>query len=56
MRGGRDKYERTDEKHALDTANHTLFPPDRADDGESSSFTPPEQETNARDTGKYDQK
>jgi hypothetical protein len=22
MRGERDKYERTDEKHALDTANH----------------------------------
>ena len=28
-----------------------LFPPDRADDGESPSDTPPEQETNARDTG-----
>jgi hypothetical protein len=28
-----------------------LYPPDRADDGESPSATPPEQETNARDTG-----
>ena len=28
-----------------------LYPPDRADDGESPSDTPPEQETNARDTG-----
>ena len=28
-----------------------ILPHDRADDGESPSATPPEQETNARDTG-----